>query len=136
MLRNACVGLVTFLSLLAQGCCTTYHRLARVNQSAVALSATSSRVFTVIERTLQLLDVSAKTEKLNEPDKTLFMIRDGRQSAVIGVDNQSLTIYVTWRASDMSDFPRRLETAIVKEFSDSLHGQLTFEDLPCDMMGP
>jgi len=127
---------VIALTALLNGCCTTSHRLARISQPATGEHASLSQIVMIITNALRALDVSRKTEELSGRGTTVFMVRNGTRSASVGVDHESLTIYVSWRASESHDFPRQLETAISKEFSDRIHGQLRFEDAPCDVMGP
>ena len=130
-------GLITsaLLATLA-GCCTSFGRIAAAHVDAPEHLPDGAALMEVVDAAARHSGLAGHLDKSYEPRYALYRVHGGDGGVLALIDNQALTIRLSWGRIGESEFASRVQGAIEQEFRARYHGSLEFKDLPCGWLGP
>lgn len=120
---------------LASGCCVSYHAVAKLRSSGKVVAVPVANVIKVVEIAGNSVGRVSGPKSAVDGVETTLTVQDNGEFVSVGVDNDGRAIYMGWDWHN-SALPRKLQSAIIREFNAAFNSRLVFEDAPCGWFGP
>jgi hypothetical protein len=118
------------------GCCLSYGRIAAVDRNGIGKRPDVAGLVVVVENAVSPLGFRASVVPTYNSRWTAYSVVDGRNGLNVMIDNETLSMKLTWGRPADAAFASRVQNAIERGFLASYGTNLQFKDVPCGWLGP